>query len=66
MYKDLLKDYLRDAQHTPQDLKQALSWHIRLQETGSMHPDHADTKQPTSKDTEKAAKKMDETAAPKK
>lgn len=62
-YKDLLKDYLRDAEknsfghHTPHDLRQALSWHIRLQEQGSMHPDHQQTKTPTSQDTEKAARK---------
>ncbi|CAF3490388.1 unnamed protein product [Rotaria socialis] len=46
MYKDLLRDYFQHAQHvsfgqhTPHDLKQALSWHVRLQETGSMHPDY--------------------------
>ena len=28
------------AQHIPHDLRQALSWHMWLQETGSMHPDH--------------------------
>ncbi|CAF1372709.1 unnamed protein product [Adineta steineri] len=72
MYKDQLNDYFQDAQrvsfaqHTPHDLKQALSWHVRLQETGSMHPDHQQTQQPTSKDTEKAAKKMDETVPNKK
>jgi succinyl-CoA:acetate CoA-transferase len=72
MYKDLLKDYFEHAQkvsfaqHTPHDLKQAFSWHIRLQETGSMHPDHSQTKQPTGKDTEKAAKKIDQTTATKK
>jgi succinyl-CoA:acetate CoA-transferase len=71
MYKDELNDYFQHAQrvsfaqHTPHDLKQALSWHVRLLETGSMYPDHQQTKQPTSKDTEKAAKKMDQTAAPK-
>ncbi|CAF4509563.1 unnamed protein product, partial [Rotaria sp. Silwood2] len=68
MYKDLLKEYFQHAErvtfghHTPHDLKQALSWHIRLQETGSMHPDH----QTTSKDTEQAARKIDQTAATKK
>ncbi|CAF1278410.1 unnamed protein product [Rotaria sordida] len=72
MYKDLLRDYFQHAQrvsfgqHTPHDLKQALSWHIRLQETGSMHPDHQAKKEPTSKDTEKAAQKIDQTAATKK
>ncbi|CAF4882054.1 unnamed protein product, partial [Rotaria sp. Silwood1] len=72
MYKDQLKDYFQHAQrvsfglHTPHDLKQALSWHVRLQETGSMHPDHQKIKEPISKDTEKAARKIDQTAAPKK
>ncbi|CAF1302270.1 unnamed protein product [Rotaria sordida] len=72
IYKDLLRDYFQHAQrvsfgqHTPHDLKQALSWHIRLQETGSMHPDHQAKKEPTSKDTEKAAQKIDQTAATKK
>ncbi|UJR16280.1 hypothetical protein I4U23_003186 [Adineta vaga] len=70
MYKDHLKDYIRDAehnsfvQHTPHDLKQALPWHIRLQETGSMHPAHPEAKQLTSKE-KKAAKKIDQTAVPK-
>jgi len=53
------------AQQTPHDLKQALLWYVRLQETGSMHPDHQQTTQPTSKDTEKAAKKLDQTATTK-
>ncbi len=71
-YKDLLKDYFEHAQrtsfaqHTPHDLSQALSWHVRLQQTGSMHPDHQPAKQSASTDTEKAAKKIDETAQTKK
>ncbi|CAF2040260.1 unnamed protein product [Rotaria magnacalcarata] len=44
MYKASLRDYFEHsrvsfAQQTPHDLKQALSWHVRLQEPGSMHPD---------------------------
>jgi acetyl-CoA hydrolase/succinyl-CoA:acetate CoA-transferase len=72
LYKDLLRDYFEHAQkvsfalHTPHDLSQAFSWHVRLQQTGSMHPDHQQTKQPTNKDTEKAAKKIDQTATTKK
>jgi succinyl-CoA:acetate CoA-transferase len=68
MYKDQLNDYFLHAQqvsfaqHTPHDLKQAFSWHVRLQETGSMHQGDRQTKQPTSQDTEKAAKEMDQTA----
>ncbi|CAF3686782.1 unnamed protein product [Rotaria socialis] len=68
MCKDLLRDYVEHsqrvsfAQQTPHDLKQALAWHVRLQETGSMHPD---LQQPTSKNTEKAAKKLDQTATTK-
>ena len=64
LYRDLLRDYFEHSQkvsfakHTPHDLERALSWHVRLQQTGSMHPDIQTTKQPTSsKDTEKAAKK---------
>jgi acetyl-CoA hydrolase/succinyl-CoA:acetate CoA-transferase len=66
-YKDLMKDYLASAQknsfalHTPHDLSQAFSWHIRFQQTGSMHPDQSSVKQPIEKDTEKAAKKTDQT-----
>ncbi len=69
IYKDQLNDYFQYAQrvsfgqHTPHDLKQALSWHIRLQETGSMLQNHHQTKQPTSKDTEQAANKIDQTAS---
>lgn len=41
-YRDLLKDYVRDAErlggHTPHDLHQALSWHTRYLESGSMLP----------------------------
>lgn len=41
-YRDLLRDYLRDAERlggqTPHDLRRALSWHLRYQETGSMLP----------------------------
>lgn len=71
MYRDLLREYFEHAQrvsfaqHTPHDLAQAFSWHVRLQQTGSMHPDHQSTKQTTSKDVEKAAKKMDQTATTK-
>lgn len=70
-YRDLLRDYFEHSQkvsfarHTPHDLQTALSWHVRLQQTGSMHPDFQKAKQPTSKDTEKAAKKQDQTAATK-
>jgi acetyl-CoA hydrolase/succinyl-CoA:acetate CoA-transferase len=66
-YKDQLKDYFQHAQrvsfaqHTPHDLKEAFAMHIRLQETGSMHRDHQQTK-PTSKDTEEAAERIDQTA----
>ena len=41
-YRPLLREYLREAkkasagQHTPHDLRQALSWHQRFLETGSM------------------------------
>lgn len=41
-YRPMLRDYLKQAkqtakgQHTPHDLKQALSWHQRYLETGSM------------------------------
>ncbi|MDR1603861.1 MAG: succinate CoA transferase [Gracilibacteraceae bacterium] len=41
-YRPMLRDYLAQArktaksQHTPHDLKQALSWHQRFLETGSM------------------------------
>lgn len=42
MYKDLLKDYVREAEkyggQTPHVLREALSWHIRLAETGTMLP----------------------------
>jgi acetyl-CoA hydrolase/succinyl-CoA:acetate CoA-transferase len=71
-YRDLLRDYFEHAQrvsfgqHTPHDLKQALSWHVRLQETGSMHPDFKPTKKATNQDTEKAAKKLDQTSTPNK
>lgn len=43
-YRPLLRDYLEEAkkvslgQHTPHDLRQALSWHQRYLETGSMMP----------------------------
>jgi succinyl-CoA:acetate CoA-transferase len=41
-YKDLLRDYLRDAERrggqTPHDLTRALSWHQRYLDTGSMLP----------------------------
>ncbi|CAF1288379.1 unnamed protein product [Rotaria sordida] len=49
IYKNQLRDYFEHVQrfsfgqHTSHDLKQALSWHIRLQETDSMHPDHQTT-----------------------
>jgi acetyl-CoA hydrolase/succinyl-CoA:acetate CoA-transferase len=68
LYKDLMKDYFQNAQkvsfaqHTPHDLSQAFSWHIRFQQTGSMHPDQKQTKQSTDKDTERAAKKIDDTS----
>jgi succinyl-CoA:acetate CoA-transferase len=39
-YKDMLKDYVREANlrggQTPHVLEKALSWHQRLHETGSM------------------------------
>jgi succinyl-CoA:acetate CoA-transferase len=42
LYRDLLKDYLRDANrrggHTPHVLEEAFAWHTRLRETGSMLP----------------------------
>lgn len=42
MYRDLLRDYYRDALrhqgHTPHDLSQAFSFHLRLAETGTMLP----------------------------
>ncbi|CAF1196004.1 unnamed protein product [Rotaria sordida] len=66
--QDQLRDYFQDAQrllfgqHTRHHLKQALSWHIILQQTASMHHDHQTTKPTTSKHTEKAAKKIDKTA----
>ncbi|CAF2054294.1 unnamed protein product [Rotaria magnacalcarata] len=69
MYKDQLRDYYKQAQrvsfglHTPHDLQQALSWHVRLQQTGSMHPDCQQTK---TKDTEQTAKQVDQTASTKK
>lgn len=41
-YRELLLDYLRDAERmggqTPHDLSKALSWHQRFKETGSMLP----------------------------
>ncbi|CAF1482793.1 unnamed protein product, partial [Rotaria sordida] len=49
----IYKDLLRDYFRHP--------W-----QTGSMHPDHRAKKEATSKDTEKAAQKLDQTAAPKK
>ena len=66
-YRDLLRDYVHRServsfgQHTPHDLEQALSWHIRLQQTGSMHPDHEAHKPLTSRDTSKAAERLDQT-----
>ena len=65
MYKDQLRDYFEHAQrvslaqHTPHDLKQAFSWHIRFQETGSMHLDHQHIEQSTSSSTEKVSKIID-------
>ncbi|MDR0991077.1 MAG: acetyl-CoA hydrolase/transferase family protein [Propionibacteriaceae bacterium] len=43
-YRPLLEDYVAQAAktansaHTPHDLRQALSWHVRMLETGSMVP----------------------------
>lgn len=41
-YRPLLREYYRDALkyggHTPHDLTQALSWHVRYQSTGTMLP----------------------------
>ncbi|MDR1449520.1 MAG: acetyl-CoA hydrolase/transferase family protein [Propionibacteriaceae bacterium] len=43
-YRPLLQDYVARAEkaanshHTPHDLKESLSWHIRMLETGSMKP----------------------------
>ncbi|MCG1040665.1 MULTISPECIES: succinate CoA transferase [Burkholderiaceae] len=41
-YRDLLRDYYRDALkgqgHTPHDLAQAFSFHLRLAQTGTMLP----------------------------
>ena len=43
-YRPLLREYFEhakkvaDSQHTPHDLKLALSWHQRFLETGSMKP----------------------------
>ncbi|CAF2869108.1 unnamed protein product [Rotaria sp. Silwood2] len=68
-YRDELRDYFQHAQrvafgqHTPHDLKQALSWHIRLQETGSMHPDHQTTKQTISKHAEETEHQIDQRIA---
>jgi succinyl-CoA:acetate CoA-transferase len=40
LYRDLLRDYYRDALRyggqTPHDLRQAFAWHLRYQESGSM------------------------------
>ncbi|MGE5673356.1 MAG: hypothetical protein ACM3XM_05665 [Mycobacterium leprae] len=40
LYRDALRDYVKDAEkysgQTPHDLRQALSWHQRYVETGSM------------------------------
>ncbi|WP_153076895.1 acetyl-CoA hydrolase/transferase family protein [Paraburkholderia bonniea] len=45
LYRDLLRDYyqqaLRRGGQTPHCLEQALSWHIRCNETGSMLPLHS-------------------------
>ena len=42
LYRDLLKDYVREASrrggHTPHVLEEAFAWHARLRETGSMLP----------------------------
>ena len=42
LYRDLLKDYVRDASrrggHTPHVLEEAFAWHARLRDTGSMLP----------------------------
>ena len=39
-YRDALRDYVRRAKmrggHTPHVIEEALSWHTRLRETGSM------------------------------
>ncbi|MCL6515338.1 acetyl-CoA hydrolase/transferase family protein [Alicyclobacillus sp.] len=41
-YRDALFEYLETALrfggHTPHDLEKALSWHVRLRDTGSMRP----------------------------
>ena len=42
LYRDLLRDYYRDALkwggHTPHQLDQAFAWHTRMRDTGSMLP----------------------------
>lgn len=42
LYRDLLRDYYRDALQwggqTPHQLDQAFAWHTRLRDTGSMLP----------------------------
>ena len=67
MYRDELKDYFEHAQrvsfgqHTPHDLQRAFEMHLRLQHTGSMQRQQQ-TKPPTERDVDKAAKKIDQTA----
>jgi succinyl-CoA:acetate CoA-transferase len=43
LYRDLLRDYYRDALRfggqTPHVLREAFAWHARFQETGSMLPE---------------------------
>lgn len=69
MYRDALRDYVRDAEkhtfghHTPHNLEKALSWHSRLQKTGSMNPNEPETSKTKRTDVNKAAKKLDQTAA---
>jgi succinyl-CoA:acetate CoA-transferase len=42
LYRDLLRDYYRDALQwggqTPHQLDRAFAWHMRLRDTGSMLP----------------------------
>jgi len=69
MYRDALRDYVRDAQkhsfghHTPHNLEKALSWHSRLQKTGSMNPNEPATSKSQTADVNKAAKKIDQTTS---
>ena len=43
LYRDALRDYVREAEarggHTPHVLSKALSWHMAMEERGTMRPD---------------------------